>query len=553
MCKMFIYFSLIMSKLDVLRSENRFLQDKEILLKVDASKIISKTDEIWSCFTMDWWPPSKCDYGYCSWYNNSLINVDLSNKMIRNAILEFKGNAHLRLGGSLGDFVIYNIDNVDGFCNYEDFSEPTNATHAGYEFFSGCLNQTRWSQLNEFVSQTNLSMIFGIDALFGRTLPGPCPEGTNCRFKESGQTYPACCTNWTGQWDHTNAEALIRYTHSQKYPIYAWELGNELAGEKGIDAHISVKDYSVDWMTFIALLDKVYGDNNRPKVVVPDTTWMNDWFGSFLSLLDPSLKPDIVTHHLYSLGAGSDPNVWTKTIDASYLDKIYDLAEEVQTVVNKASPASSIWLGEAGGAYNSGRDNVTNSFNSGFWYLDQMAIFAARGHGAYCRQTLVGGHYSLLDYFSYEPNPDYYNLLLWSRLMGSNVLETSSSNSGILRAYAHCTRERPGAVTLLLINLSNSSSVTIAELNIKPIGNVLSFGNREEYILSSAAAVWSSDELEILQSKQMLLNGNLLKVDNFIIPTLNPRVVSNAPNSIAMNLLTYGYFVFPDAGAQICL
>jgi len=407
--------------------------------------------------------------------------------------------------------------------------------------------------LNEFVSQTNLSMIFGIDALYGRTLPGPCPEGTNCRFKESGQTYPACCTNWTGQWDHTNAEALIRYTHSQKYPIYAWELGNELAGEKGIDAHISVKDYSVDWMTFIALLDKVYGDNNRPKVVVPDTTWMKDWFGSFLSLLDPSLKPDIVTHHLYSLGAGSDPNVWTKTIDASYLDKIYDLAEEVQTVVNKASQASSIWLGEAGGAYNSGRDNVTNSFNSGFWYLDQMAIFAARGHGAYCRQTLVGGHYSLLDYFSYEPNPDYYNLLLWSRLMGSNVLETSSSNSGILRAYAHCTRERPGAVTLLLINLSNSSSVTISELNIKPIGNVLSFGNREEYILSSAAAVWSSDELEILQSKQMLLNGNLLKVDNFIIPTLNPRVVSNAPNSIVMNLLTYGYFIFPDAGAQICL
>ena len=40
------------------------------------------------------------------------------------------------------------------------------------------------------------------------------------------------------------------------------------------------------------------------------------------------------------------------------------------------SPSSSIWIGEGGGAYNSGRDNVTNSFNSGFWYLDQMAIFA---------------------------------------------------------------------------------------------------------------------------------------------------------------------------------
>ncbi len=108
-----------------------------------------------------------------------------------------------------------------------------------------------------------------------------------------------------------------------------------------------------------------------------------------------------------------------------------------------------------GGAYNSGRENVTNSFWSGFWYLDQvrcpdqgncsnstkqdqniyisssirhmlftkccsttlisllllfsafvsapfdprrpqLASFARTGHGAYCRQTLMGGHYGLL-------------------------------------------------------------------------------------------------------------------------------------------------------------
>ena len=82
----------------------------------------------------------------------------------------------------------------------------------------------------------------------------------------------------------------------------------------------------------------------------------------------------------------------------------------------------SHFAGEAGGAYDSGRNGVTNAFNSPFWYLDQMALFAAGGHKSFCRQTLVGGWYGLLNVTGFEPTPDYYSLLLWSRLMGPGVL-----------------------------------------------------------------------------------------------------------------------------------
>ena len=38
-----------------------------------------------------------------------------------------------------------------------------------------------------------------------------------------------------------------------------------------------------------------------------------------------------------------------------------------------------MWVGEAGGAYNSGAPNVTDGFVSAFWYLDNMALNAKRG------------------------------------------------------------------------------------------------------------------------------------------------------------------------------
>jgi heparanase 1 len=313
-------------------------------------------------------------------------------------------------------------------------------------------------------------------------------------------------------------------------------LGNELVGNKGIESHINVTFYLQDWNRLINVLDEIY-DGNR--------------YGEFLSLVDDSKRPDIVTHHLYSLGAGNDPNMWKKTLNATYLNQIATLAKEVQETVSKTSPTSKIYIGEAGGAYNSGGDNVTNAFNSGFWFLDQMGIFAAYGHGAYCRQALVGGFYSLLDPGTYEPNPDYYSLLLWSRLMGTRVLATTTSGDGNLRAYTHCALGIPGGVTLLLINLSNITMFDISDISLVGSGkNIMSYGSREEYILSSAST--STNETDILQSRKMLLNGELLEVyGDSEIPSLSP-VVMEKQSTINMNPLTYGFFVFPDAQLSVC-
>ena len=91
-----------------------------------------------------------------------------------------------------------------------------------------------------------------------------------------------------------------------------------------------------------------------------------------MKLLDSSHTPGIVSHHLYSLGGGFDPASGRRALDPSHLDLVSVLAANVvQTLTAYQPPAPaaafSIWVGEAGGAYNSGRDGVTNTFWSGFW------------------------------------------------------------------------------------------------------------------------------------------------------------------------------------------
>ena len=59
-------------------------------------------------------------------------------------------------------------------------------------------------------------------------------------------------------------------------------------------------------------------------------------------------------------------------------------------------------------------------------YNDQLGMAATTGHGAMCRQCLVGGNYSLLDQNDgFNPNPDWWSALLWKRLMGATMLAVS--------------------------------------------------------------------------------------------------------------------------------
>ncbi|XP_051137131.1 heparanase-like protein 3 [Andrographis paniculata] len=486
---------------------------------INGSIPIGKTNSNFVCATLDWWPSTKCDYGTCSWDTASLLQLDLSNKILINAVKAFSP-LKIRLGGTLQDKLRYQTKDDPKPC--PDFVKNTSQLF-GYN--EGCLPLSRWDELNTFFNATGAKIIFGLNALTGRTIraDGSC----------------------TGAWNSGNAASFIRYTVGNGYPIYGWELGNELSGN-GVGARVDAGQYASDIINLKKTVDDAYNkSDHKPLVIGPGGFFDHTWFAKFVAGASSSLQA--VTHHIYNLGPGVEEHLVERILDPSWLDNMVPPFRDLQNIVNSTPNSSAVaWVGEAGGAYNSGRNLVTNAFVFSFWYLDQLGMSSSFDTKTYCRQSLIGGNYGLLNITSFHPNPDFYSALLWHRLMGRAVLSTSFDGTKKIRAYSHCSRNSAG-ITLLLINLDNSTAVQVSVSIPDAIGNKTSstpgHTAQQQNLKTRITNKIEQDNIQKdeitrqeyhltakdgdLHSQTVLLNGKILSVNSSgIIPTLEPAKVN---------------------------
>ena len=105
--------------------------------------------------------------------------------------------------------------------------------------------------------------------------------------------------------------------------------------------------------------------------------------------------------------------------------------------------------------------------------------------------TLAASDYGMLDENTLEPRPKYWGALLWRRLMGTTVLDAGVSIEAGLHVYAHCQRDVPGGVSLLVINPDRNAPHTLT--------------------LPAASMRYTIDAAD-LNSTEVRLNGNALKL-----------------------------------------
>ncbi|KAL9249017.1 Heparanase-like protein [Drosera capensis] len=493
---------------------------------IDGRVAIGEIDDDFICATLDWWPPDKCDYGTCSWGHASLLNLDLNNNILQNAIKAFSP-LKIRLGGTLQDKVIYESSDLTQPCK-----QFVRSSSEMFGFTQGCLPMQKWDELNAFFQRTGAKIIFGLNALAGRTIQA---DGSA-----------------SGAWNPSNAESLIRYTVGKGYTIHGWELGNELSGS-GVGTRVGADQYSDDMIILSNVVQDAYHSSaNKPLILAPGGFFDAGWFRELLTTEPNSIN--VVTHHIYNLGPGVDQHLIEKILNPSYLDGEANTFSSLQNLL-RSSPTSAVaWVGEAGGAYNSGRNGVTNAFVFSFWYLDQLGMAAKYDTKTYCRQTLVGGNYGLLNTTTFVPNPDYYSALLWHQLMGRKVLSTTFTGTNKIRAYAHCAKQSLG-VTLLLINLDGSSSTEVqVAFNGMPFIHALHHTHRHQSKRTRSSRSTDAVRQEYhltamggnIQSRVMLLNGKILSVDSTGgIPTMEPVEVNSsepvvvAPYSIVFVHIPY--------------
>lgn len=523
-----------------------FSQDNSaVTIIVKGSSTEAETDDSFVCATIDWWPPGKCNYKQCPWGNTSALNLDLNHPYLSKAIHAFSP-LRIRVGGSLQDQLLYGVGSLESPC------DPFTKISGGlFGFSKGCLSMSRWDELNLLFKNTGAIVTFGLNALYGR--------------REMGKGV------WKGSWNSSNAHDFIEYTISKGYPVDSWEFGNELSG-RGVDARVDARQYGEDLVQLKSVLDALYNTSHKKPLIVAPGGFFDDqqWYAQLLEVSGFGVL-NAMSHHVYNLGPGNDPHITRKITNPDYLSRFADTFRNVQLTIQRHGPWSSAWVGEAGGAYNSGSRLVSNTFLNSFWYLDQLGMASKYNTKVYCRQTLIGGNYGLLDLETFIPNPDYYSALLWHRLMGKGVLSMDLSGSPFLRAYAHCRKQNSG-VSMVLINLSKSTSFLVTVLNdlnvdlvegsnihkdrsfthglkqtVSWIGKKAFDGSetREEYHLTGKDGNYLS--------RTMLLNGNPLQLTkNGEIPELVPLFAAiNSPISIAP--LSIVFVVFPKFEARACV
>eukprot|EP01084_Bolivina_argentea_P004809 9111_1 len=382
-----------------------------LTLTVYTNVVINKIPEMYFGFTMDWWKPSDQSG---KWGDASILWLNLSNPILIN-LTKALTPAMLRLGGSPEDSIVYNMS---GMCLTSN-SEEYGCAQSGKNY--GCLNESRWQQILKFIDNTQLSLLFGLNACFGRP-------------------------NRSSLMNYTNIEQLLNFTIQQyknnfvTTPIYAFELGNE------IQWSIAGDIYAQDFANIQSILNTYWTNaklSNIPYMVGPDaqqTTQGWEWNSQILSTLDDishdnisSIQRALTYHHYPNCGS---PNGNISVFNLGCLSSIEFMAINYTTMLADQYNVD-VWMGEGSEHSGGGVLNLTNVFVSSFYYLYQLCELATYGVKGSMRSDLVGGYYELINHTTSIPTPDYWMLYMWRQFIGDTLYNSSLtfSNDSITQPW----------------------------------------------------------------------------------------------------------------------
>nr|XP_002125979.2 heparanase-like [Ciona intestinalis] len=170
------------------------------------------------------------------------------------------------------------------------------------------------------------------------------------------------------------------------------------------------------------------------------------------------------------------------------------------------------------------------------------------------RQTFLEASYALID-SDFNPLPDYWLTLLYKRLVGGKVLNTTlhqckGDNCTLydrskVRIYAHCAKNkyRKGSIVIYFINLWSRK----LHLALQPFAGLT--GQGYLYLLEPSPP-------GNLTSKSIRLNGVTLKLSSTnTFPRLRPTRIDESKLKLGIKIpsFTYGFLVLSGANAPACI
>ena len=393
--------------------------------------------------------------------------IDLSNPRLRKLAAALSP-AYMRVSGTWAN---------SAYFQDSENAPPANAPSG----FSGVLTREEWKGVVEFSHAVNAEIVTSV-----ATGPGS--------------------RDAQGVWTSDQARQLFEYTKSAGGRIAASEFMNEptYAAMGGAPKGYDAARYGRDVAVFHTFLRKTAPDTLfLGPGSVGEGPFAMPMGGGVLKSEDllHAAGPvfDVFSYHLYAaasqrcaiMGASSQTTA-AAALSQDWLSRPEKIGAFYADLRDRFEPGKSLWITETADAA-CGGNPWASTFLDTFRYLVQHASLAHRGVKVIMHNTLASSDYGLSDENTFAPRPNYWAALLWRRLMGVTVLDPQISPTPNLYVYAHCLRNHPGGVALLVINADGQQ---VHEVRLVP--------EAERYTLTAKQ----------LQDRAVQLNGKTLELNS---------------------------------------
>ncbi|MBL4559358.1 MAG: hypothetical protein JKX79_00085 [Labilibaculum sp.] len=444
-------------------------------LNLTKMKIIGEVDERYQSFNIemceviggDFWIPynlidsvrknsNRTGWAALKW---EIPSINLYEKKIR-MLASALGPAYVRVSGTWANAVYF-----------QDNDEPKLASPP--EGYQNILTREQWKGVVDFSNAVDGKLVTSFSICDG-------------------------VRDENGNWTPVQVESMLNYTKSIGGEIEAVALFNEPShashgnAPKGYNGLNFAKDL-VSFKSFVRIAAP------EMKIIGPGSTgeYKGIELARGLSLptvellsAEPKPKFDIFSYHYYGnvskrcMGSQRPEDALTE----SWLSQTELSFKYYGGLRDKYMPGIPIWLTETAEASCGGNPWAATYLDS-FRYLEQLGRLAKKGVQVVMHNTLARSEYALLDHDTHDPRPSYWTALLWNRLMGTKVYDTSALTDGV-DVFAHNLKNTSKGIAVLIINTQDSEfSVAIPS-------------SAEQYMITA----------DKLQTKKIKLNGEELKL-----------------------------------------
>ena len=380
---------------------------------------------------------------------------------------------------------------------YYDLENKTNGVIP--EGYQSVLTKEQWQGVLDFVNAIDAKLLVSVN---------------NCEgLHKASEPFPT-----------HQAEKLFKYSKENGHPIDASEFVNEpnMLAFSGLPNGYTGEDYRRDQDAFFKWLKENYPNVLRvgPCTVAAemgpeagmDTSGLGGVFGNNLStdeLLEGTVQPmDVYSYHYYNgisdrLMSVMPQMHWSpdSTLSEPYLAVAEKCAKANVAPRDKYCPGAEMWVTESGDA-GGGGDSWASTFMEVFRTLNELGSFVKVTDGVIFHNTLASSAYGFLEHGTFDPRPNYFAVLLWTKLMGNEVFESEIAVEEGAHVYAHSRKDGLDGKAYLVINNSkeNETEVTLPK-------------EADLYLLSA----------DFIRCETMKLNGrDLVLGENDELPDLSP-------------------------------